>query len=171
MDTGHAIRRLLVLKRVPSKPRTPGKLFLACPFPCGYAARRAWQYQATSTPQVVSDARPSWYRNRSLKKGTVMLFSSLLRPLRPRWARTDRQTRQQAPRRGGLRLTVEQLEDRRLLSGSLVGNLVVFGDSLSHTGTVALSTGGALPNPGLYYQARFSNAPISLHTLPKHLRQ
>jgi hypothetical protein len=47
-----------------------------------------------------------------LKKGTVMLFSSWLRILRISSAPTCRQTQRQAPRRRGLRLTLEQLEDR-----------------------------------------------------------
>jgi phospholipase/lecithinase/hemolysin len=63
----------------------------------------------------------------------------------------------------------EALEDRTVPSGGLVANLVVFGDSLSDTGNAALATGGALPNPALYYQGRFSNGPIWVDTLAKYL--
>ena len=50
-----------------------------------------------------------------------------------------------------MRLYLEALEDRTVLSGGLVGNLVIFGDSLSDTGNAALATGGALPSPALYF--------------------
>jgi phospholipase/lecithinase/hemolysin len=60
------------------------------------------------------------------------------------------------------------LEDRRLPSG-LIGNLVVFGDSLSDTGNDAIATGGAFPNPAVYYQGRFSNGPIWVDALAQAL--
>jgi phospholipase/lecithinase/hemolysin len=66
---------------------------------------------------------------------------------------------------------LEALEERTVLSGGLVGNLVVFGDSLSDTGNAAIATGGALPNPSLYSQGRFSNGPIWVDTLAKYLGQ
>jgi phospholipase/lecithinase/hemolysin len=72
-------------------------------------------------------------------------------------------------RRATVRPQVEALEDRTVLSAGLVGNLVIFGDSLSDTGNAALATGGALPNPALYYQGRFSNGPIWVDTLAKYL--
>src|SRR5262245_59792037 len=74
-----------------------------------------------------------------------------------------------APRGRGVRLHLEALEDRLVPSGGLVGNLVVFGDSLSDAGNASLSTGGALPNPALYYQGRFSDGPIWVDTLAKYL--
>src|SRR5262249_12459629 len=67
------------------------------------------------------------------------------------------------------RLHLELLEDRLVPSGGLVGNLVVFGDSLSDAGNAALATGGALPDPTLYYHGRFSNGPIWVDTLAKYL--
>jgi phospholipase/lecithinase/hemolysin len=66
-------------------------------------------------------------------------------------------------------LHLEALEDRTVLSGGLVGNMVIFGDSLSDTGNAALATGGAIPNPALYSQGRFSNGPIWVDTLAKYL--
>src|SRR5262249_25445524 len=69
----------------------------------------------------------------------------------------------------GARLHLEVLEDRVVPSGGLVGNLLVFGDSLSDTGNAALATGGALPNPALYHQGRFSNGPVWVDTLAKYL--
>jgi phospholipase/lecithinase/hemolysin len=54
-------------------------------------------------------------------------------------------------------------------SGGLIGNLVIFGDSLSDTGNVAIATGGALPNPALYFQGRFSNGPIWVDALAQEL--
>jgi phospholipase/lecithinase/hemolysin len=68
-----------------------------------------------------------------------------------------------------VRLRVERLEERSLLTGSLVGNLVVFGDSLSDTGNASLATGGTIPNSTLYSQGRFSNGPIWVDTLAKYL--
>src|SRR6266481_1188103 len=65
-------------------------------------------------------------------------------------------------------LHLEMLEDRRLPSG-LIGNLVVFGDSLSDTGNDAIATGGAFPNPAVYYQGRFSNGPIWVDALAQAL--
>jgi hypothetical protein len=48
------------------------------------------------------------------------------------------------------RLYLEMLEDRTVPSGGLVGNLLVFGDSLADTGNLFLATGGAVPNPSFY---------------------
>jgi outer membrane lipase/esterase len=67
------------------------------------------------------------------------------------------------------RPTLEALEDRALPSNGLVGNLVIFGDSLSDTGNSSLATGGALPNSALYYQGRYSNGPIWVDDLAKYL--
>jgi outer membrane lipase/esterase len=67
-----------------------------------------------------------------------------------------------------VRLHLETLEDRTVPSG-LINNLVIFGDSLSDVGNVTLATGGAFPNPTLYYQGRFSNGPIWVDTLAKYL--
>jgi phospholipase/lecithinase/hemolysin len=53
--------------------------------------------------------------------------------------------------------------------GRPVGNLVIFGDSLSDTGNTTLGTGGSLPNPDLYYQGRFSNGPIWVDALAQEL--
>ncbi len=72
-------------------------------------------------------------------------------------------------RRATVRPQLEALEARTVLSGGLVGNLVVFGDSLSDTGNADLATGGALLNPAFYYQGRFSNGPIWVDTLAKYL--
>jgi outer membrane lipase/esterase len=74
-----------------------------------------------------------------------------------------------APRAPEARLHLEALEDRTVPSSGLVGNLVIFGDSLSDTGNVTLATGGTFPNPALYYQGRFSNGPIWVDTLAKYL--
>jgi phospholipase/lecithinase/hemolysin len=63
---------------------------------------------------------------------------------------------------------LEPLEDRTVPSG-LLGNLVVFGDSSSDTGNAAIATGGAIPNPALYYQGRFSNGPIWVDALAQEL--
>jgi phospholipase/lecithinase/hemolysin len=83
--------------------------------------------------------------------------------------RRPRRTVHPAPRALERRLYLEALEDRTVPSGGLVGNLVVFGDSLSDTGNAALATGGALPNSALYYQGRFSSGPIWVDTLAKYL--
>jgi len=92
-------------------------------------------------------------------------------------------------RPASVHLQVECLEARNLLSGSTVipfaqisaahgpfvnsgspvHNLVIFGDSLSDTGNVALATGGALPNPAFYFQGRFSNGPIWVDVLAQEL--
>src|SRR6516225_4164556 len=83
--------------------------------------------------------------------------------------RRPRRTVHPAPRARKARLHLEALEDRTVLSGGLVGNLVIFSDSLSDTGNSALATSGAVPNPALYYQGRFSNGPIWVDTLAKYL--
>jgi phospholipase/lecithinase/hemolysin len=67
-------------------------------------------------------------------------------------------------------LRLEALEDRTLLAGGLVGNLVSFGDSLSDVGNTSLATGGAIPGP-LYYQGRFSGGPIWLDKLAQVLHE
>jgi hypothetical protein len=64
---------------------------------------------------------------------------------------------------------LEVLEDRTVLSGGLVGNLVIFGDSFSDVGNAALASGGTVPNPALYSQGRFSNGPLWVDTLAKYL--
>jgi outer membrane lipase/esterase len=67
------------------------------------------------------------------------------------------------------RLHLEALEERTLLAGGLVGNLVNFGDSLSDTGNVSLATSGAIPASPPYSDGRFSNGPIWVDTLAKYL--
>ncbi len=63
---------------------------------------------------------------------------------------------------------VESLEARTVPTG-LVGNLVVFGDSLDDVGNVSLATGGTVPTPGVYSQGRFSNGPVWAETLAEYL--
>ena len=98
-----------------------------------------------------------------------MLHRSLLAWLKPGSGSSRRGRRHQPARRPSFVPRLLVLEDRTVPSGGLVGNLVIFGDSLSDTGNAALATGGALPNPALYYQGRFSNAPIWVDTLAKYL--
>ena len=43
-------------------------------------------------------------------------------------------------------------------------NMVVFGDSLSDTGNILISTGGAIPTAP-YFNGRFSNGPVWIDTL------
>src|SRR5262245_34092988 len=69
-------------------------------------------------------------------------------------------------RRSPLRL--ETLEDRTLPSG-LVGDLVVFGDSLADVGNASLATQGAFPPSALYFQGRFSGGAIWADTLAEYL--
>jgi phospholipase/lecithinase/hemolysin len=66
-------------------------------------------------------------------------------------------------------LTVEALEDRTVPSGSTLGNLVVFGDSLSDVGNLSNATGGALPPSQLYFNGRFSSGPLWVDTLAEYL--
>jgi phospholipase/lecithinase/hemolysin len=72
-------------------------------------------------------------------------------------------------------LHLDALEDRTVPSGGLVGNLVVFGDSLSDTGNfIPNIPPGSLPPPiaqsmALYYQGRMSDGPIWVDTLAKYL--
>src|SRR5262245_23552537 len=62
------------------------------------------------------------------------------------------------------------LEDRTVPSGGLVGNLVIFGDSLSDTGNfLPLAPPGSIPRPDLYYQGRMSNGPVWVDALAKYL--
>lgn len=49
-----------------------------------------------------------------------------------------------------------------------VSNLLVFGDSLSDVGNIALATGGAVPGPA-YFNGRFSNGPIWVDQLASNL--
>src|SRR5277367_974499 len=64
-----------------------------------------------------------------------------------------------------LRLALETLESRVVLSG----NLVVFGDSLSDVGNLSLSDGNIeTPSPP-YYDGRFSNGPLWVDTLASYL--
>src|SRR3954471_9015267 len=65
-------------------------------------------------------------------------------------------------------LAVEALEDRTVLSGSPVGDLVVFGDSLADVGNLQLASQGAFPN-SLYAGGRFSNGPMWVETLAEFL--
>jgi outer membrane lipase/esterase len=82
-----------------------------------------------------------------------------------------RQGKEDRGRRNGRTPRLEVLEDRTLLSGGPVSDLVVFGDSLSDVGNVALATGNTIPTPGVYYQGRFSGGPIWVDTLAKYLGQ
>jgi outer membrane lipase/esterase len=61
------------------------------------------------------------------------------------------------------------LEDRNLLSASLIGNLVNFGDSLSDAGNLSLATGGAIPASPPYVGGHFTNGPIWADTLAEYL--
>src|SRR6516165_9035563 len=81
----------------------------------------------------------------------------------------QRRTLPSGPQASKVRLQLETLEDRMVPSGGLIGNLVIFGDSLSDTGNVAIATGGAIPNPALYFQGRFSNGPIWVDALAQEL--
>src|SRR5262249_53127426 len=74
--------------------------------------------------------------------------------------------RKRTIRRNALRL--EALEDRPLPSG-LVGDLVVFGDSLADVGNASLATQGAFPPSALYFQGRFSGGAIWTDTLAEYL--
>jgi predicted outer membrane repeat protein len=65
-------------------------------------------------------------------------------------------------------LFLEALEDRTVPSG-MVGNLVVFGDSLADVGNASLATQGNFPPSSLYFQGRFSNGPIWVDTLAEYL--
>jgi phospholipase/lecithinase/hemolysin len=91
--------------------------------------------------------------------------------LRPRRAKRGRKPRD----RNRALLELLRLEDRTVLSGGLVGNLVIFGDSFSDVGNAAIASaiasGGTkvVPNPALYYQGRFSNGPLWVDTLAKYL--
>src|SRR6266545_4866093 len=99
------------------------------------------------------------------------MWLSTIRNL-PSLSGLTRSGRRRAPlprRRATVRPQLEALEERTVLSGGLVGNLVIIGDSLSDAGNADLATGGALLNPGLYYQGRFSNGPIWVDTLAKYL--
>jgi phospholipase/lecithinase/hemolysin len=51
----------------------------------------------------------------------------------------------------------------------MVGNMVVFGDSLADVGNASLATQGAFPPSALYFQGRFSNGPIWVDTLAEYL--
>jgi phospholipase/lecithinase/hemolysin len=46
------------------------------------------------------------------------------------------------------------------LDGSVAGELVVFGDSLSDTGALLSQSFGVAPNPDGYFAGRFSNGPV-----------
>src|SRR5262245_146765 len=76
---------------------------------------------------------------------------------------TKRAARQARPM-----LTVEALEDRTVLSGSPIGDLVIFGDSLADVGNLSLASGGAYPN-SLYFQGRFSEGTLWVDTLAEYL--
>src|SRR5262245_7721869 len=85
-------------------------------------------------------------------------------------------TRRRTPfRHAPSRPLVEQLEDRTVPSGGVVGNLVIFGDSLSDTGNfIPNIPAGSLPPPiaqsmALYYQGRMSDGPIWVDALAKYL--
>jgi phospholipase/lecithinase/hemolysin len=85
---------------------------------------------------------------------------------------TRSHTPARASRRTGLSRVaprLEVLEDRNLLSASLIGNLVNFGDSLSDAGNFSLATGGALPPSPPYVGGHFSNGPIWADTLAEYL--
>jgi outer membrane lipase/esterase len=51
----------------------------------------------------------------------------------------------------------------------MVGDLVVFGDSLADVGNASLATGGTYPPSALYFQGRFSGGPIWVDTLAEYL--
>ena len=99
-----------------------------------------------------------------------MWFSTIRAPAIP-WQKGSRPRRPVPFKQRGRksRLQLETLEDRTVPSAGVIGNLVIFGDSLSDTGNVAIATGGALPNPTLYFQGRFSNGPIWVDTLAQEL--
>jgi outer membrane lipase/esterase len=65
-------------------------------------------------------------------------------------------------------LRLETLEDRTVPSG-MVGNMVVFGDSLADVGNASIATHGTFPPSALYFQGRFSDGPIWVDTLAEYL--
>lgn len=52
-------------------------------------------------------------------------------------------------------LSVQQPDE-----GAPVAEIVVFGDSLSDTGALLAQSLGVAPNPGAYFEGRFSNGPV-----------
>src|SRR5262245_66595215 len=71
-----------------------------------------------------------------------------------------------APRACKARLHLDALEDRTVPSGDLVGNLVIFGDSLTDTGNFLPRAPDVIPNAAaLYYQGRMSDGPVWVDTL------
>lgn len=65
--------------------------------------------------------------------------------------------------------TLESLEERVVPAG-LIGDLVIFGDSLADEGNFSAVTGGFLPGP-LYSNGRYSGGPIWVDTLAEYLRE
>src|SRR4051812_46436664 len=66
------------------------------------------------------------------------------------------------------KLSLETLEDR-LAPANLLGQLVVFGDSLSDVGNAYAGTQGAAPASPPYFNGRFSNGPVYVETLAEYL--
>jgi phospholipase/lecithinase/hemolysin len=60
------------------------------------------------------------------------------------------------------RLGLEALEERTVLSGSPVGNLVIFGDSLNDVGNVSVVSQGTLPPSSLYFNTQLPGVPAPL---------
>jgi phospholipase/lecithinase/hemolysin len=73
-----------------------------------------------------------------------------------------------SPRGPRSRPRLEALEERAVPSG-MVGDLVVFGDSLADVGNASLATKGTFPPSALYFQGRFSGGPIWVDTLAEYL--
>jgi len=65
------------------------------------------------------------------------------------------------------RLELEALEDRVVPAG-LVGDLVIFGDSLSDTGNISARSGGFIPG-SLYFDGRYSGGAVWVDTLAEYL--
>lgn len=54
-------------------------------------------------------------------------------------------------------------------TGSSYSRVIAFGDSLSDNGNFYRATGGTVPQPGNYFQGRFSNGPVAVEHLAQGL--
>ncbi|WP_428503955.1 SGNH/GDSL hydrolase family protein [Roseateles sp.] len=54
-------------------------------------------------------------------------------------------------------------------TASSYSRVIAFGDSLSDNGNFYRATGGAVPQPGNYFQGRFSNGPVAVEHLAQGL--
>lgn len=70
----------------------------------------------------------------------------------------------------GLALSVAaQAQAVSSISPPAYSRIVAFGDSLSDKGNFYQATGGTVPQPGNYYQGRFSNGPVAIEHLAQGL--